>query len=541
LYLCNLNKPSTVVQKKVDFLIIGSGIAGLSYALKVAEHGSVCMITKSDKDESNTKYAQGGIASVTYQPDSLEKHVNDTLIAGDGLCDEEVVRMVISEGPARIEELILWGARFDKTASGAYDLGKEGGHSENRILHHKDNTGWEIERALIEQVHLHKNIEILDHHFAVEIITQHHLGHYVNSSTPDITCYGAYVLNTVTGKTDVILARTTLMASGGAGNVYASTTNPRIATGDGVAMVYRAKGRVADMEFIQFHPTALFQPGVQPAFLITEAMRGEGAVLRNSSGEEFMQRYDERGSLAPRDIVARAIDNELKVSGDDCVFLDCTGIDASRLEAHFPNILSRCLAAGIDPRKVFIPVVPACHYMCGGIVVDTDAKTSIKNLYAAGECARTGLHGGNRLASNSLLEALVYSERASKHALQTFRTVDFVDGIPEWDIKGTADAEELVLITQNQRELQAIMSNYVGIVRSNIRLQRALDRLQILHRETENMYRRTTLTPSLCELRNLILVGYLIIKAARLRKESRGLHYSIDYPRQGDALLRTSA
>lgn len=527
-------------QKKVDFLIIGSGIAGLSYALKVAEHGSVCMITKSDKEESNTKYAQGGIASVTYQPDSIEKHVRDTLVAGDGLCDEEVVTMVISEGPARIEELINWGARFDKTKSGDFDLGKEGGHSENRILHHKDNTGWEIERALIDQVHQHENIEILDHHFAVEVITQHHLGNYINSSTPDITCFGAYVLNTETGFTEVILAKTTLMASGGAGNVYATTTNPRIATGDGVAMVYRAKGRVADMEFIQFHPTALYQPGVQPAFLITEALRGEGAVLRNKRGEEFMFRYDQRGSLAPRDIVARAIDNELKVNGDDFVWLDCTGIAPERLEDHFPNILARCRMAGIDPLKDFIPVVPACHYMCGGIVVDKNAKTSIKHLFAAGECARTGLHGGNRLASNSLLEALVYSNRAAAEAIKSFRNIQFVENIPEWDIKGTADAEELVLITQTQKELQAIMSNYVGIVRSNIRLQRALDRLQILNRETENMYRRTTLTPPLCELRNLILVGYLIIKAARLRKESRGLHYSIDYPRPGEALLRTS-
>lgn len=527
-------------QKKVDFLIIGSGIAGLSYALKVAEFGSVCMITKSDQDESNTKYAQGGIASVTYHPDSIKKHVQDTLIAGDGLCDEDVVNMVISEGPKRIEELIEWGARFDKTEAGEFDLGKEGGHSENRILHHKDNTGWEIERALIEQVHSHHNIEILDHHFAVEIITQHHFGQYVNSSTPGITCFGAYVLNTITGRTDVILAKTTLMASGGAGNVYATTTNPRIATGDGVAMVYRAKGRVADMEFIQFHPTAMYQPGVQPAFLITEALRGDGAVLRNQKGEEFMYRYDERGSLAPRDIVARAIDNELKVNGEDYVLLDCKSIQPERLEVHFPNILARCRAAGIDPLKESIPVVPACHYMCGGIVVDQNGQTSINHLYAAGECSRTGLHGGNRLASNSLLEALVYSNRASNDAIRTIPTVEFAQNVPEWDIKGTADPEEMVLITQTQKELQAIMSNYVGIVRSNIRLERALDRLQTLNRETENMYRRTTLSAPLCELRNLILVGYLIIKAARMRKESRGLHYSIDYPRPGETLLRTS-
>jgi len=517
--------------KQVDFLIIGSGIAGLSYALKVAQHGSVCMITKSDEDESNTKYAQGGIAAVITASDSFDKHIEDTLIAGDGLCDEEVVRMVITEAPDRIRELIQWGAQFDKNSSGEFDLGKEGGHSENRILHHKDTTGFEIERALIEQVNAHPNIEVLDHHFAVEIITQHHQGQYVNSSTPDVVCYGVYALNLKTGFTDVILAKTTLMASGGAGNVYATTTNPRIATGDGVAMVYRAKGRVSHMEFIQFHPTALYQPGVQPAFLITEAMRGFGAVLRNKDGEDFMPRYDKRASLAPRDIVARAIDNELKVRGDECVYLDCRHLDPEGLQTHFPNILEKCLSLGIDIRKDLIPVVPACHYMCGGIVVDTHAQTSIRNLMAAGECSSTGLHGANRLASNSLLEALVYSHRAAKTASELVHTSEFATGIPDWDIKGTADPEEMVLITQNLRELQAIMSNYVGIVRSNIRLIRALDRLQILHRETESMYRRTTLSTPLCELRNLILVGYLIIKSARLRRESRGLHYSIDYPR----------
>lgn len=527
-------------RREVDFLIIGSGIAGLSYALKVAVYGKVCMITKSDQDESNTKYAQGGIAAVTYQPDSFEKHIQDTLIAGDGLCNEEVVRFVIAEAPERVKELVEWGTRFDRNKEGEYDLGKEGGHSENRILHHKDNTGWEIERALIEQVHQHPNIEILDHHFAVEIITEHHLGKYINSSTPDITCFGVYALNVKTGSTDVILARTTLMAAGGAGNVYASTTNPRIATGDGVAMVYRAKGRVKDMEFIQFHPTALYQPGVQSAFLITEAMRGDGAILRTKQGLDFMPKYDDRGSLAPRDIVARAIDNELKVSGEDCVYLDCTSIGEERLLKHFPNIMTKCRRLGIDPVKDFIPVVPACHYMCGGVEVDEQGRSSIKNLMAAGECARTGLHGGNRLASNSLIEALVFSERASSEAIKIFAEIPIVKGIPEWDIKGTADPEEMVLITQNLRELQAIMSNYVGIVRSNIRLQRAQDRLQILHRETESMYRRTTLSPALCELRNLILVGYLIIKAARLRKESRGLHYSIDYPRAGETLLRSS-
>lgn len=518
-------------RKKVDFLVIGSGIAGLSYALKVAEHGTVRMITKSDRDESNTKYAQGGIAAVIDEPDSFEKHIQDTLIAGDGLCDEDVVRMVITEAPERVRELIEWGARFDKTESGAYDLGKEGGHSEKRILHHKDNTGWEIERALIEQARRHPNIEILDHHFAVEIITQHHQGMYINSSTPDITCYGVYALNVKTQRTDVILAKVTLMASGGAGNVYASTTNPRIATGDGVAMVYRAKGRVNNMEFIQFHPTALYEPGVQPAFLITEAMRGVGALLRNQAGEDFMHRYDERASLAPRDIVARAIDNEMKLRGEDFVYLDCTHLDPEGLKAHFPNIYKKCLSLGIDFTRDMIPVVPACHYICGGIEVDKDGQSGIRNLMAAGECASTGLHGANRLASNSLLEAVVYAHRAAQKSIELYSGIEFTTGIPDWDIKGTVDPEEMVLITQSIKELQQIMSNYVGIVRSNIRLERALNRLQILNRETENMYRQTTLSPALCELRNLILVGYLIIKAARARKESRGLHYSIDYPR----------
>jgi L-aspartate oxidase len=517
--------------KRADFLIIGSGIAGLSYALKVAEYGSVCMITKSNEDESNTKYAQGGIAAVTNETDSFEKHINDTLIAGDGLCEEEVVRMVITEAPERIQELISWGAQFDRKSGGGFDLGKEGGHSENRILHHKDNTGVEIERALLNQVRDHPNIETLDHHFAVEIITQHHLGMYINSSTPDVSCYGVYALNLKTNRTDAILAKVTLMASGGAGNVYASTTNPRIATGDGVAMVYRAKGKVNHMEFIQFHPTALYEPGVQPAFLITEAMRGVGGILRNLSGEAFMERYDERGSLAPRDIVARAIDNEMKLRGEDFVHLDCTHLDPEELKKHFPNIYSKCLSLGIDYTRDKIPVVPACHYMCGGIVVDLDAQSSIRNLLAAGECSNTGLHGANRLASNSLLEALVYSHRASVKAIELVKSISFAEDIPEWDIKGTEDPEEMVLLTQSLKELQAIMSNYVGIVRSTIRLERALERLQILHRETENMYRRTKLSPALCELRNLILVGYLIIKAARQRKESRGLHYSIDYPR----------
>jgi L-aspartate oxidase len=523
-------------KKKVDFLIVGSGIAGLSYALKVAEHGKVCMITKSNEDESNTKYAQGGIAAVMYEPDSYEKHIKDTLVCGDGLCNEETVRIVITESTQRIKELIEWGAKFDKTESGEYDLGREGGHSENRILHHKDNTGFEIERALLTQAHAHPNIEILDHYFALEVITQHHLGAYVNSKTPGVECYGIYALNTRTGKIEQILARTTLMATGGAGHVYESTTNPLIATGDGFAMVYRAKGQLDNMEFIQFHPTALYNPGERPSFLITEAMRGFGGVLKTVDGKEFMHKYDARGSLAPRDIVARAIDNEMKTRGDNFVHLDCTHLDRKKLLEHFPNIYKKCLSLGIDITRDCIPVLPAAHYMCGGIKVDANGKSSIKNLYAVGECSCTGLHGANRLASNSLLEAVVFAHRAALDAIDVAKNISYCEKVPDWNAEGTASPEEMVLITESLREVHAIMSHYVGIVRSDLRLKRAFDRLLILHNETESLYERTIVSPGLCELRNIIKVAYIIIKYAMLRKESVGLHYNIDYPRKVDKL-----
>lgn len=513
------------MNKKTDFLIIGSGIAGLSYALKVAPFGKVCMITKANEDESNTKYAQGGIAAVMHRPDSYQKHIEDTLIAGDGICDEEVVRMVITESTERINELIAWGAKFDKTATGEFDLAKEGGHSEHRILHHKDNTGFEIERALLTAVHKHPNIEILDHYFAIDILTQHHLGYEVNSRTPDIDCYGAYVLNLRTNKTETILAKIVLMATGGAGNVYSTTTNPSIATGDGVAMVYRAKGRVEGMEFYQFHPTSLFNPGEIPSFLISEAVRGFGGILKTIDGEEFMQKYDERKSLAPRDIVARAIDNEMKIRGDDYVYLDCRHLDKEELIKHFPNIYQKCLSLGIDMLKDYIPVVPAAHYMCGGIKVDKKGRSTIKQLYAIGECSATGLHGANRLASNSLLEAVVYAHNAALDSIEEIKTISFCETIPDWNAEGTHHPEEMVLLTQTLREVQAIMTNYVGIVRSDLRLQRAFDRLEILYKENEALYLKTTISPKLCELRNLINVAYIIIKHARQRKESRGLHY----------------
>ena len=517
------------MQQQVDFLIIGSGIAGLSYALKVAEKGSVYIITKSNEDESNTKYAQGGIAAVWHDKDSVEKHIQDTLIAGGGLCNEEIVRIVVAEGTERVKELIQLGTNFDKTQQGDYDLAKEGGHSEHRILHYKDITGFEIERALISQVNKHKNITVLDHHYAIDIITQHHLGEVVTSQSTDVVCYGAYILDTKTQKIETILSKITLMATGGAGHVYATTTNPTIATGDGIAMVYRAKGRVQDMEFVQFHPTSLYNPGEYPSFLITEAIRGFGAILKTMDGKEFMQKYDERLSLAPRDIVARAIDNELKTRGEDYVFLDCRHLDRKAFIEHFPNIYDKCMKLGIDPFIHLIPVVPAMHYLCGGIQVNQQGQSTIHHLFAVGECACTGLHGANRLASNSLLEAIVFAHRAAKTGIEQLSSISFKDHIPNWDAEGTEHAEEMILITQSQREVQQIMSNYVGIVRSELRLKRAFERFEILYKENEALYEKTTVTQKLCELRNLICIGYLIIKQSIRRKESVGLHYMVNY------------
>ncbi|MCX6232233.1 MAG: L-aspartate oxidase [Bacteroidetes bacterium] len=519
------------MRKKVDFLVIGSGIAGLSFAIKVADYGKVCIITKANAEESSTKYAQGGIAAVMYTPDTYEKHIKDTMIAGDELSDEKIVRITITESTERVKELIEWGANFDKNASGMYDLAKEGGHSEFRVLHHKDNTGNEIERALIAKVKNHPNIEILENHFTVDIITQHHLGIEVTRRTNDIRCYGAYVLNESTNEIDTYLSKVTLIATGGNGNVYNTTTNPAISTGDGISMVYRAKGKVENMEFIQFHPTSLYNPHEKPSFLITEALRGFGATLKTHAGKEFMQKYDERGSLASRDIVARAIDSEMKINGWDYVYLDARHLEKHKLIQEFPTIYAKCLSIGLDITRDMIPVVPAAHYNCGGIKVDEWGRSSIANLYASGECASTGLHGANRLASNSLLESLVFSNRASTDALNNYNNISYCDEIPDWNAEGMVLNEEMVLITQSLKELQLIMSNYVGIVRSNLRLQRAFDRLELLYQETEDLYDKSILTTKLCELRNLINIGYLIIKMAMDRKESIGLHYSIDYPR----------
>lgn len=517
------------MRKEVDFLVLGSGIAGLSYALKVAPHGKVLIVTKNAANDTATWYAQGGIAAVMYNPDSYEKHIQDTLNAGSYLNDEKIVRMTITESTQRVKELIEWGTHFDTESSGKYALAREGGHSEKRVLHFQDKTGAEIQRALIEKVRQHPNIEMLENHFSIDLITQHHLGKIVRRSHPDIQCFGAYVLNPEKGEIITVLAKTTMIATGGAGNVYQTTTNPKIATGDGIAMLYRAKGVVDNMEFIQFHPTSLYNPKEKPSFLITEALRGAGAELKDINGKEFMHRYDKRKSLAPRDIVARAIDNEMKLSGNDHVYLDARHIDESEIMHHFPTIYAKCLSIGINITKEMIPVVPAAHYICGGIKTDEHGATSIKNVFASGEVTSTGLHGANRLASNSLLESIVFSHNASVKAIELKNTTEIQHNIPDWNAEGTVMNEEMILITQSRKELQGVMSNYVGIVRSDLRLKRALDRLEILNRETEDLYEKSVLTVPLCELRNMINVAYLITKFALQRKESIGLHYLVNY------------
>lgn len=528
------------LETKVDFLVIGSGVAGLTFALKAAELGKVLVLTKANKEESNTKYAQGGIAAVVNTLDSFDSHVADTLDAGDGLCNEEIVRMVIGQGPKAIQDLQSYGSRFDREEDGSLSLGKEGGHSAHRILHHKDATGKEIGRALIEAASNHPNITISENFFAVDLITQHHLGHYVNRGTPGLQCYGVYALDIEAKKMVKVLARQTILASGGAGNIYATTTNPAVATGDGIAMVYRAMGRVANMEFNQFHPTALYDPGVRPAFLITEALRGKGAYLRTKfSKSRFMERYDERKELAPRDIVARAIDAEMKLSGTNHVWLDATHLSAEELKEEFPNIYEKCLTKGIDITKDYIPVVPAAHYTCGGVWIDSNGRSSIEGLYACGECTCSGLHGANRLASNSLLEGVVFANNIFDYIKDKWDTNEFMEGIPDWDEKDTRNPEEWVLVSHNFGEVQTVMSDYVGIVRSDHRLDRALRRINLIYEETEEFYRKTSVSPELCELRNIITCAYLVIKCAKVRKESRGLHYTTDYPDKMEKGLNT--
>lgn len=512
---------------KQDFLIIGSGLAGLTYALKVARRfpeKMVAIVTKSAANESNTKYAQGGMAVVMDTvTDSYEQHIQDTLIAGDGLCDEKIVEMVVHEAPERLQELLSWGAEFDKNNVGDFDLGREGGHSQNRILHHKDITGFELEETLLSQVGKCDNINLLSHHFAVDLITNHHIQEW--NGRENNRCFGAYVLDEKTGKIETYRSNITMLASGGIGQVYQNTTNPKVATGDGVAMAYRAKSMIKNMEFVQFHPTALYDTRPGQTFLISEAVRGFGAVLRDQRGNQFMGKYDERKELASRDIVSRAIDSELKKSGDDFVYLDCRHLEPKGFEGHFPNILQKCKELGIDWRKDMIPVVPAAHYLCGGVVTNEHGQTQISHLYACGECACTGLHGANRLASNSLLEALIFAHRSfEQSAIEINDQMEEVE-VPDWSEEGTTNPKELILITHNKKEVQAIMSNYVGIVRTDQRLNRASIRLKVLYEETEELYRRTKISPQLSELRNLITIAYLIVKQSQARTENRGGFY----------------
>ncbi|MEM9722138.1 MAG: L-aspartate oxidase [Bacteroidota bacterium] len=525
---------------RTDYLVIGSGVAGLSLALKLARHHKVLVITKTDRGETNTRYAQGGIASVTDMRDTFEQHVEDTLDAGDGLCKEEVVRMVVENGPARIQELIDYGAEFDRNEDGSLMLGREGGHSAHRILHAKDTTGWEIQRVLVDQIPHHPNLTIMEDLFAIDLITQHHLGMYVNRGSSDINCFGVYALDLNTRKVLKILSKITVLATGGSGNVYTSTTNPPIATGDGIAMAYRAMARVANMEFNQFHPTSFYDPESKPAFLITEALRGKGAVLRHAfSEEEFMYKYDERGSLAPRDIVARAIDNEMKISGLDYMLLDARHIDAHELIDEFPTIYETLKEKGVDITQDLIPIVPASHYICGGVQVDMKGQTSLHNLYACGECTCSGLHGANRLASNSLLEGVVYADNIYHEIKDKAATLGWREEVPEWDEKNVNHTDEWVLISHNFREVQRIMSNYVGIVRSDLRLERAARRLDLIFKETEAFYQKTKVSPELCELRNIITIAYLIVKSASIRKESRGLHFTTDFPEKREQIWDT--
>lgn len=492
----------------------------------------MAVVTKREAMDSNTSWAQGGIAAVWDRADSVEQHVADTLEAGAGLCDESVVRTLLEEAPGAIQELMDGGARFTREGDELH-LGREGGHSAHRIVHAADATGHEVERSLLQQVRDHPGINLLEYHFALELLTNHHLGQHVTRVSTDIECFGAYVLNEKTGVVDTWLANVTMLATGGAGQVYLHTTNPSLATGDGIAMAYRAKARIANMEFVQFHPTSLYHEQDR-SFLISEAVRGAGAHLVNLRGERFMEQYDKRGELAPRDIVARAIDDQLKRYGHPHVLLDATHLEGDELREHFPTISDRCMQVGIDITSDPIPVVPAAHYMCGGVLTDTHGQTSIRGLLACGEVACTGLHGANRLASNSLLEALVVGKRAARTSARLVSSsegrLQKAEGIDDWDDSGTTHPAEWVLISHNREELQRVMSDYVGIVRSEMRLERAERRTRLLFEETESFFRKSTVSVSLCELRNMIAVGYLIIRAASSRRESRGLHFMQDHP-----------
>jgi L-aspartate oxidase len=515
---------------ETDFLVIGSGLAGLLFALKASEHGSVAVVTKRGLTESTTNYAQGGIASVFSEEDSFEAHAKDTIDIGQGLCHEDVVKAVVKEGPERINELVSLGAQFCMNNSGKeFDLGREGGHSKRRIVHASDVTGREIIRVLTSAINGHSNIYLYEDHIAIDLITH---SKFISECTPD-TCWGAYVLDKVSNEVHTFRAGATLLATGGAGKVYIYTSNPDTATGDGIAMAYRAEATIANMEFIQFHPTCLYHPQAK-SFLLSEALRGEGAILRLKDGTPFMEKYHSLKDLAPRDTVARTIDIELKKSGDECVFLDITHKDPGFIKNRFPNIYEKCLSFGFDMTKEQLPVVPAAHYTCGGVLTDSNGKTSIERLYAAGEVTCTGLHGANRLASNSLLESMVFSERASQRAVEDTEMSVSKPEIPPWDIGGAVDSDEMVVVSQNWDEIRRFMWNYVGLVRSIKRLDRARRRIELLQKEIHEYYWNFLITSDLIELRNIATVAEIIIKSAMKRKESRGLHFNIDFPEKND-------
>ena len=522
---------------KTEVLIIGSGIAGLFAATEISKFADVIVVTKKDKDESNTNYAQGGIASVIDPNDSFEKHIEDTLKAGAYLCKKNIVKILVTEGPDRIKDLIDIGTEFTKK-NGKLDLAKEGGHSMARIVHAKDLTGKEIERALIAKLNSIKNVKIIENTLAIDLITEHNIRKLKNEPLDNRNCWGAYVLDCNSQEIIKIAAKVTILATGGLGQVYLHTTNPSIATGDGFAMAYRAGAKIGNMEFIQFHPTSLYTSNGNdnyqtPSFLISEAVRGFGGILRTKDGKEFMAKYDSRKELAPRDIVARAIDNELKVRGDEFVYLDITHKNKENILEHFPNIYNECLKKGIDISKDYVPVVPAAHYACGGVAVDEYAKTSLKGLYACGEVSMTGVHGANRLASNSLLEAVVFAHRAAIDIKTYMKTniYSFPD-IPDWDELGALTYDERILISHSIKEVRQIMWDYVGIVRSNQRLERAARRIHNIFIETEDLYKKTKISEDILELRNIVACAHMIIKSAKMRKESRGLHYTLDYPNQ---------
>lgn len=517
-------------------LVIGTGISGLSAALKFAELGEVTLVCKADPAEGSTRYAQGGIASVWSEQDSFEEHKKDTLFAGAGLCDPKIVELCVKEGPARVQELIDLGVEFTRVEAplsadpaAQFDLHREGGHGQRRILHADDLTGWAIEKALLSQIQKQPRIRILENHIAVDLITE---GKLLKRWRRPGKCLGCYVLDTKTQEIKTLAADVTILATGGAGKVYLYTSNPDVSTGDGIAMAYRAGAQIANLEFIQFHPTCLYHPSAR-TFLISEALRGEGAILRTEQGVEFMSKHHPMASLAPRDVVARAIDMEMKKSGDKCVTLDCSAIPPAELKKKFPNIYETCLRFGIDITSQPIPVVPAAHYTCGGVRVDENAQTQVENLFAIGEVACTGLHGANRLASNSLLEAVVFAHRAFelvKSKATAHKNAPVIPPLPTWDKGKAVPIEERIDIAANWLEIRSLMWNYVGIVRSNRRLERALRRLGLLRAEVETYYWNYILTKDLIELRNLLTVAELIVQSASKRKESRGLHYNVDYP-----------